>query len=54
MERLSLEPAFGLYILGYSRHGGLCERGPAPYVDIFKANENSPYFQMRIHSLKHT
>ena len=38
-ERPSLEPVFGLSVLGYCRnmavqHGGLCRRGPAPYVDI--------------------
>ena len=38
-ESPSLEPVFGLSVLGYCRnmamqHGGFCLRGPAPYVDI--------------------
>ncbi len=48
-KRPSLEPVFGLSILGYCRniaaqHGGLHERGPAPYVDMkgsFYANTAS-------------
>ena len=47
--RFSLEPVFGVFILGYCRnmvvqHGGLRERGPGPYVDImssFIGNKNT-------------